>query len=223
MITYEGPGQPTVRREQDLGFIYDWEKVATPAVDYLATRSDVDMSRLAILGISMGGYLAARAAAFEPRIKAVLLNDGVYSFYEAATSQFPPSLIALLDSGNKTVFDAIIREAVLYNNSAPTGSVWAIAQGLWSFNTESPYEWLQKTRKFTLEDITQYIQAPVWIGNAKDDTDFPGQAVKAAAAIGSKATLHNFTGPLSLHCEVGGFEETNIVMFDWLGGVFANA
>ncbi|CAG9985112.1 unnamed protein product [Clonostachys byssicola] len=40
-LTYEGPGQPTVRRSQDLGFIPDWERVVTPAVDYvLNEKSD---------------------------------------------------------------------------------------------------------------------------------------------------------------------------------------
>lgn len=94
VMTYEGPGQPTVRRDQNIGFIPDWEKAVTPAVDYLAGRSDVDMDRLALIGISMGGYLAARAAAFEPRIKAVLLQDGVFSVSEASSILFrqPDSL-----------------------------------------------------------------------------------------------------------------------------------
>jgi dipeptidyl aminopeptidase/acylaminoacyl peptidase len=34
------------------------------------------------MGISMGGYLAARAAAFEHRIAACILDDGVYDTYE---------------------------------------------------------------------------------------------------------------------------------------------
>ena len=44
VVTYEGPGQPTVRREQNIGFIPDWWNVVTPVVDYLAEREDVDMS-----------------------------------------------------------------------------------------------------------------------------------------------------------------------------------
>jgi hypothetical protein len=65
VLTLEGPGQPTVRRTQGLGFIPDYEKVVTPAVGSLTKRPDVDMSRLAPAGMSMGGYLAARVAAFE--------------------------------------------------------------------------------------------------------------------------------------------------------------
>ena len=39
----------------------------TPAVDYALTRSDVDGNNLALMGMSMGGYFAARAAAFYAR------------------------------------------------------------------------------------------------------------------------------------------------------------
>jgi cephalosporin-C deacetylase-like acetyl esterase len=120
VMTYEGPGQPTVRREQNLGFIYDWEKVVTPAVNYLANRTDVDMSHLVLQGISMGGYLAARAAAFELRIKALLLLNGIYSQYQASTQDTPAPVLELLNTGNQSAYDAVLEEAVLYNNSAPT-------------------------------------------------------------------------------------------------------
>jgi hypothetical protein len=69
-LTHEGSGYPTVRRNQDLEFIYDWGRVLTLLVDYLLLNrtQDVDESSLVSLGWSFGGYLAARAAAFEPRL-----------------------------------------------------------------------------------------------------------------------------------------------------------
>ena len=48
----------------------DYEVPTTAIIDYLETRPDVDASRIGIMGISLGGYYAPRAAAFEPRIKA---------------------------------------------------------------------------------------------------------------------------------------------------------
>ena len=220
VMTYEGPGQPTVRRDQGLGFIPDWERVVTPAVDYLANRSDVDMSRLALAGISMGGYLAARAAAFEPRIKALILDDGVFDVQASFTISFPPQLLALYNSGNQSAFDAIVDAAVINNKSAPSTDRWIFDQGLWSFKTHSPYDLLQLTKPYTLINITDLIHIPVWVGNAADDTEFPGQAVQVARALGTKATLHNFTGPASYHCQAGAFETANVAIFGWLGEVF---
>lgn len=55
VIVYEGPGQPTPRREQNLGFIPDWEQVVTPVVDYLITLPGVDPDAIALVGFSFGG------------------------------------------------------------------------------------------------------------------------------------------------------------------------
>src|ERR1019366_4172521 len=40
---------------------------ATPTFDYLASRPEVDAKRIGVMAISLGGYFAPRAAAFEPR------------------------------------------------------------------------------------------------------------------------------------------------------------
>ena len=94
-------------------FIPDWEKVVTQVVDYLYRRDDVDCKRLALLGNSFGGYLAARAAAFEPRIKALLLDGGIYNAYSSFISQLnpDPSLKKLYESGQKQKFDRHHRSA----------------------------------------------------------------------------------------------------------------
>ena len=53
--------------------------MVTPVVDYLLTQQAyyVDADRLALFGYSFGGYLVARAAAFEPRLSALLLDGGI--------------------------------------------------------------------------------------------------------------------------------------------------
>jgi alpha-beta hydrolase superfamily lysophospholipase len=80
-LIFEGPGQGALIREQHLPFRPDWERVVTPVVDYLLTRPEVDPARIALLGISVGGYLAPRAAAFEHRLAALIANDGIYSYH----------------------------------------------------------------------------------------------------------------------------------------------
>jgi dienelactone hydrolase len=46
---------------------HDPEAWASAAVDWLETREDVDDGRIGIVGWSLGGYYAPRAAAFEER------------------------------------------------------------------------------------------------------------------------------------------------------------
>lgn len=216
-LTYEGPGQPTVRRNQNIGFIPDWERVLTPVVDYLLSEQAdaVDEARLALVGFSLGGYLAARAAAFEPRLSAVLLDGGVWDVHEAFTAQLTPDLLKLYTSGNKSAFDDVVisaREA----GEFPTTLAWAIDQGLWTFVTHSPYEFLAKTKQFTLESVVNKIKAPVWIADAEFEGFFVGQASKVKAALAERAEFHLFTGVAGYHCQVGAAQELTRTMFAWL-------
>jgi hypothetical protein len=90
VVTFEGPGQPTVMRQQRLGFRHDWEQVVTPVVDWCDALPAIDASRLALIGVSFGGYLAPRAAAFEPRIGAVVVIDGLFDAGETVTNLLRP-------------------------------------------------------------------------------------------------------------------------------------
>ena len=107
-LTFEGPGQGGLIRKQKIPFRYDWEKVVTPVVDYALTKPEVDPKRLALMGISMGGYLAARAASFEHRIAACILNNGVFDGYDAIASTFPKSLLTAIENGNTEVVNTCL-------------------------------------------------------------------------------------------------------------------
>ncbi len=135
VVTFEGPGQPTVLREQGIGFRHDWEAVVTPLVDYCKEIPETDASRLALLGVSFGGYLAPRAAAFEPRIAAVAVIDGLYDGYEAVTALLTPELKALLDVKETDAFNDAIAAAM----ERDTGLRWYMQQGLWCFRVPTPY------------------------------------------------------------------------------------
>ncbi len=77
VLAIDGPGQGEL--EFDTPMRHDYEVPIRYAIDYLETRPDVDASRVGLMGVSMGGYYAPRAAAFEPRVKAVIANAGAYN------------------------------------------------------------------------------------------------------------------------------------------------
>jgi dipeptidyl aminopeptidase/acylaminoacyl peptidase len=77
-LAIDGPGQGEAAF--DLLIEPAYEKVAAAAVDYLATRADVDGGNVGLFGVSLGGYYAARAAAREKRLKAVVDLAGPYRF-----------------------------------------------------------------------------------------------------------------------------------------------
>ncbi|KAI6758686.1 hypothetical protein HG530_010926 [Fusarium avenaceum] len=221
-IVYEGPGQPTVRRFQDLGFIPEWERVITPIVDYLHTRNDVDCSRIALMGYSFGGLLAPRAAAFEHRLAAIMAIDGLYDFSESVLKQLGPEGTKAVQSGNKTLVDQMGRE-IQTNPDSPTSLRWGLAQGQWTFKTDSAYDFLKKTEQYSLKGVVKNIKAPVFVGDAQNDMFFMGQAEKLAKELGKLATYHLFENVLGAgeHCQIGAPVLMNQVSLDWLEDVFS--
>jgi len=75
-LAFDGPGQGEA--EYDFAICPEYEKPVKAVIDYLATRSDIDIGRVGIWGISFGGYYAPRAACFEKRIKACVAISGPY-------------------------------------------------------------------------------------------------------------------------------------------------
>lgn len=220
VITYEGPGQPTVRREQHIGFIYDWEKVVSPIVDWAWSRPEIDPLAIGLLGYSFGGYLAPRAAAFDRRIAAVLAVNGLIDFGKSLLDNFPPQLVGLYRSGNKEAFNGAINGG-LADPSTPTAIRWGLEQGEWSFNQNNPYDFVTSALDFNLTDVTDRIRQPVFVGDADQEKFFPGQAKGLAEKLGSRATYRLFTSEEGAgeHCQVGGSVFANQVMLDWFEDV----
>jgi 2,6-dihydroxypseudooxynicotine hydrolase len=79
-FSLDGPGQGETGLTTR---IYpNYEAAATATLDTLAGRDDVDLDRVGVAGVSLGGYYAPRAAAYEKRIKAVVGISGAYDFGE---------------------------------------------------------------------------------------------------------------------------------------------
>ncbi|UJB64228.1 prolyl oligopeptidase family serine peptidase [Acidovorax sp. YS12] len=82
LLLFAGPGQmDTMRWHPHLAFIPETERVAALALDYLLARPDTDAARLALMGISFGGYFATRMAAHEPRIRALIANSPIVDLH----------------------------------------------------------------------------------------------------------------------------------------------
>lgn len=77
-LTFDGPGQGEA--EYELPIRGDYEAAVKSVVDWVERRADADASRMGLWGVSLGGYYAPRAAAFEQRIKACIALSGPYDW-----------------------------------------------------------------------------------------------------------------------------------------------
>lgn len=69
VLAIDQPGSGEALRSRGLHSIPDTERWAAATIDRLATIEGVDMSKLGIVGWSLGGYYAPRAACYEKRFK----------------------------------------------------------------------------------------------------------------------------------------------------------
>jgi pimeloyl-ACP methyl ester carboxylesterase len=79
-LSMDGPGQG--EGGFGLPIRHDYEVAVGAMIDALGDRDDIDLTRIGAAGVSLGGYYAPRAAAFEPRIRAVAAISGPYNFGE---------------------------------------------------------------------------------------------------------------------------------------------
>jgi dipeptidyl aminopeptidase/acylaminoacyl peptidase len=77
-LVFEGPGQGEA--QYDFPIRGDYEVPVKAVLDYIGTRRDLDSARIGMWGVSLGGYYAPRAAAFDKRIKACISLGGPFNW-----------------------------------------------------------------------------------------------------------------------------------------------
>ena len=78
VLMVDGPGQGGTLRRHKIHTRHDYEVPVGRCIDWLVERSDVDASRIAVSGSSMGGYYAARAAAKDHRLAACISHGAIW-------------------------------------------------------------------------------------------------------------------------------------------------
>jgi dipeptidyl aminopeptidase/acylaminoacyl peptidase len=78
ILVFDGPGQG--EGQYDLAIRGDYEAPVKAVIDYISTRADLDSNRVGMWGVSLGGYYAPRAAAFDKRIKACIALGGPFNW-----------------------------------------------------------------------------------------------------------------------------------------------
>ncbi|MEU9133731.1 alpha/beta fold hydrolase, partial [Kitasatospora sp. NPDC048540] len=175
VLAFDGPGQPGPLHHQGLVFRTDWENVITPVIDFAETLPEVDNGRIALLGSSMGGLLAPRAAAFEHRLAACIAVDGVYDLGEVSV-RFTPhdreEAERLLRAERAPELDAAL-DAVMADNATAR---WAFNHGMYVMGVDTPRAFGAAYLDHTLADgIAEQIQCPTLVCDAEEDEFFKGQ------------------------------------------------
>lgn len=216
VLSFEGPGQGSVIREKKMKFRPDWENVIIPVVDYLTSRSDVDSEKIALYGISLGGYFAPRAAAYEKRIAVCIVNGGVYDFLDTFAKRGNMSREEMIKNAQEhsSTTDLIVKFQMKFNSQMR----WAIQDSMWKFEASTPHEFMLKAADYTLKECIDQIKCPMLVVDGENEQEFPGQSKILYDALISPKKFMLFTkeDAAESHCQVGALLRSSQRIFDWL-------
>ena len=194
-LIVDQPGAGGALRLHGLTVEVETEHYVGVILDYLEGRADTKTQAVGLAGISMGGYFAPRAAAFEKRIKALAVWGAFFDFNRLLARQADP----------------------VKANEAPSVPNPA-NHALWAFGADSPQDMLAKAKAMTLEGVAGKITCPILIFHGESDRQVPVQhAIDTYEAVASKdKTLKIFTA------DEGGVEHCQIDNRAWAGDLMAD-
>ena len=226
VLTFDGPGQYGPIHRERLPFRPDWENVVTPVVDFALTLPGVYPQEIALMGVSLGGYLAPRAAAFEKRISALVANDGVYDYGVVNLGPIPPGQRAAAEAAARAKeapeFDRKLDEFI---KTSPIAA-WALTHGMFVTGTSSPRAYVAATLEYHLRNgIAEQISCPTLVLNAEEDMFFKGQPEELYEHLTCSRTFMSFTAAegAGAHCQVGAQRLAFGRIYDWLDDTLRHA
>ena len=215
VLAFDGPGQGSVLIEQNIPLRPDWENVVTPAVDWLSDKPGVDPTRLALIGWSLGGYLAPRAASREHRLAACISDSGFFDLFDLIVSSIPAPLRHEVPDGNKAAVATV--EALMESLAKQPTKGWALRRGLYVNDAESPMDYIRKAKEYTLRGFADRITCPTLVCHGDDD-DVAASAPLLYTALTCPKTLITFRASDGAgdHCELGARQQYLARSFAWL-------
>src|ERR1700761_4449721 len=218
IVVFEGPGQGSALEDFGLTMIPEWEQPVAAVLDHYG------LDDVAAVGISLGGGLVIRAAAFEPRISQVVAFDILDDFFETIARQIGSGaripLRALLEARARGIINAVARRAA----ARKPGSEWGLQQGMHVTGTATPYDFLRSTLAMNTRKISDRVRADVLLLAGADDHYVPLAQLGRQAANLTNArsiTTRVFTAAeqASNHCQLGNIGVVSRLIDAWLDSV----
>ncbi len=181
VLFIDHPGVGEALRLRGLHAFPETERATSPCVDYLQTRRDIDSGRIGVIGVSLGGYYAARSAAFEKRLAACICWGGQWDY------------------------GAVTLARARRQGTALSVSSWA-EHAQWVFGVDTMDKVLDITARMKLDEIADSIECPLLIIHGEGDRQIPVADARKLVAAATRAPIKelklfdNSTGGAE-HCQ----------------------
>ena len=216
VIAFDGPGQGELLETVKAPMIPEWERPTAAVLDHFG------LDDMTVIGCSLGGGLAVRAAAFEPRITRVICFDVLPNLFSSLSQVVPSPVRALL----RCVLPiGLGRAAVNFavNSAAARDPLvcWGIQQGKLVMGVDDPFDFIRATLQFRTAPYSYRLTQDVLLMAGTTDHYVPIEHLydQMATLTGVRSlTVRVFTQAESAsnHCQLGNLGLALRTMLDWL-------
>jgi len=214
VICFEGPGQGGALQESGLFLTHEWHKPVGAILDYFKLED------VTLLGISMGGCLALRAAASEERIQRVIAYDVFFDWLDTSLEKLKPVgpllkfLLNYRASGLFNIFlTGIMKKSPLFD--------WAMRQAMLVLVVSTSYEVFLKSRRYTTRDVSPLVKQDVLLMAGTEDhviplSHFYRQSVMLKNVRSQTTRLFTRDEHAQNHCQVGNLRLVVDYITNWI-------
>lgn len=215
IVCFEGPGQGAVLETFHLPMTPEWEYPVKAVLDYFGLED------VTLIGISLGGYLALRAAAYEPRVRRAIAWDIMTDAFVGALGLMSPTvrntLKLLIKSGAAGLVNWLTRRAMRSSLVVE----WGIKQAMHVMGGPTPYEALRQISRYHTREFSARIRQDVLLLAGAEDHYVPlhlfYEQIKALTHVRSlTARLFTRDEQAQNHCQVGNIGLVINVITNWI-------
>lgn len=215
VVCFDGPGQGATLEDYKIPMTNEWEKPVKAVLDFFK------LNDVTLWGLSLGGYLVIRAAAFENRVKRVIADDICADFYQVLLRQMPVNLREkihelMLNQNNKEV-NSLLGELVKKSLMLE----WAVSQGMHITGSKTPYDFMSKIMLYNTKEISAKVEQDVLLMAAQEDHYIPlNQLFEQSKYLTNVRSLTTrvFTRKENAqnHCHAGNIGLSIEVVLNWI-------
>jgi pimeloyl-ACP methyl ester carboxylesterase len=218
VVLFDGPGQTgCMRRNPTMTYRPDYEAPVGAVLDHLENGPGAG-GFVALAGMSIGGYFAARTAAHDDRVQALVVDSPLVDLHRYFEAFVGPEVFRMhRDIRPEDV--AGVPEDLL-----PAQMLWGIAAVCRRFGVASLSQWKDQLRSYRLESALAAVVCPsLALVGLREGPEVLRQADEFTAGVAGPVTSHRFSvdDGADAHCQANNLRLAAQVVYDWLDELVA--
>ena len=208
VIIFDGPGQGAALRKSNLYMTHRWEEPVSAVLDYF------HLDDVTLIGLSLGSYLALRAAAFEKRISRVVTYD--VFIYDQHGSGFQGALYKFF-LNYPSAYNWVAHTAMRISPAADH----LISQWMDILNSSTPAEYIAQMQYYSVSGIADRVHQDVLILAGDEDHMIPLKELQKhqEGLVNARSITERIFSAdehAENHCQVGNIKLALDVILDWI-------